>query len=113
MSLTSVDSVREELFDYLNCTTGTTRSASTKLYPKTARTYPIKNSYFYCLPRLWNSLPIIELSQSLEIIEVQLKKFYGITSYSILAIPLVVFTTCVLVPVAIRLLHQLIITFYN
>ena len=64
-----------DILDYVNFTTGTTRSAGTKLYPKTARTYPIMNSYFYRLPRLWNSLPIIDLSQSLEIIKLQLKKF--------------------------------------
>ena len=64
-----------DILDYLNFTTGTTRSAGTKLYPKTARTYPIMNSYFYPLLRLWNSLPIIDLSQSLEIIKLQLKKF--------------------------------------
>ena len=55
-----------DILDNVNFTTGTTRSAGTKLYPKTACTYPIMNSYFYRLPRLWNSLPIIDLSQSLE-----------------------------------------------
>ena len=53
----------------------TTRSVGTKLYPKTTHTNPIMNSNFYCLSRLRNSLPIIDLSQSLELIKVKLKKF--------------------------------------
>ena len=43
--------------------------------PKTTHTNPIMDLYFYCLPRLWNSLPIIDLSQSLEVIKVKLNKF--------------------------------------
>jgi len=61
--------------NYVNFTTTTTRSVGTKLYLKTAHINPIMNSYFYCLPRFWNSLPIIDLSQSLEVIKVKLKKF--------------------------------------
>ena len=64
-----------DILDYVNFTTGTTRSAGTKVYPKTALTYPIMNSYFYRLPKLCNWLPIIDLSQSLEIIKLQPKKY--------------------------------------
>ena len=39
-----------DILNYANFTTDTTRSAGTKLYPKTAHTNPIMNSYFYRLP---------------------------------------------------------------
>ena len=63
--------------NYISFTTDTTRTAGTKLYPKTAHInpWPIMNSYFYRLPRLWNALPIINLSQSLETIKFKLKNF--------------------------------------
>ena len=64
-----------DILNYVNFTTGSTRSAGTKLYPKTARTNVIMNSYFYRLSRLWNSLPIIDLSESLESMKIKLKKF--------------------------------------
>ena len=64
-----------DILNYTNFTTGSTRSAGTKLYPKTAHINPIMNSYFYRLPRLWNSLPIIDLSQSLDVIKPKLKAF--------------------------------------
>ena len=64
-----------DILNYTNFTTGSTRSAGTKLYPKTANINPIMNSYFYHLPRLWNSLPIIDLSQSLDVIKPKLKAF--------------------------------------
>jgi len=61
-----------DILNYVNFTSGLTRSAGIKLYPKTAHTNP---SYFYRIPRLWNSLPIIDLSEPLESIKVKLKKF--------------------------------------
>jgi len=45
-----------DILNHVNCTTSTTRSAGIK---KTAHINPIINS---CLPRLWNSLPIIDLN---------------------------------------------------
>jgi len=63
------------VLNHVDFTTGTTRSSGIKLYPKTASTNYIMNSYFYHLPRLWNSLPIIDLSQSLDVIKSKLKKF--------------------------------------
>jgi len=64
-----------DVLNYVHFSTISTRPASTKLYPKTAHTNSITNSYFYRLPRLWNSLPIIDLSQSLEVIKIKLKNF--------------------------------------
>jgi len=49
------------ILNYVNFTTVSTRSSGTKLYHKTAHTNAVMNSYFFCLPRLWNSLPIIDL----------------------------------------------------
>ena len=36
---------------------------------------PMEISYFFCLPRLWNSLPIIDHTQSLTVIKQKLKNF--------------------------------------
>ena len=63
------------ILDHVSFTTVTTRSAGIKLYPKTASTNYIMNTYFYRLPRLWNSLPIIDLSQSVNAIKSKLKTF--------------------------------------
>ena len=73
-------------------------------------TNAIMNSYFYRLPRLWNSLPVIDLSQSIEEIKSKLKIFYGIIFLLILIIPLVTFITCVHAVAAPRLLLQTILT---
>ena len=50
------------IVDHVAFTTGTTASASTKLYPKTASTNYIMNTCFYHLLCLWNSLPTIDSS---------------------------------------------------
>jgi len=63
------------ILDHVTFTTGTTRSAGIKLYPKTASTNYIMNAYFYRLPCLWNSLPIIDLSQPVNVIKSKLKTF--------------------------------------
>jgi len=62
------------ILDHVTFTTGTTRSAGVKLYPKTASTNYIMNTYFYRLPCLWNSLPIIDLSQPVNVTKSKLKK---------------------------------------
>ena len=59
------------ILDHVAFTTGTTRSAGIKLYPKTASTNYIMNTYSYCLPHLWNS--IIDLSQPVNVIKSKLK----------------------------------------
>ena len=53
------------ILDYVEFGSGHTRSAGVKLKHKTAPTNNMMNSYFYRLPRLWNSIPIIDLSNSL------------------------------------------------
>ena len=54
------------ILDFVDFSAGSTRSANTKLYHKTTRTNNTMNSYFYRLPRLWNHLPIIDLSRPLD-----------------------------------------------
>jgi len=54
--------LRFNILNYVDFSTGTTRSAGCKLYHKTASTNSVMNSYFYRLPKLWNCLPIIDLS---------------------------------------------------
>jgi len=66
-----------DISNYINFVTSSTRSAGTKLYPKTSHTNAIINSYYYRLPRLWNSLPIIDLSLSDELIKSKLKTFWN------------------------------------
>ena len=64
------------ILNYVNFTTGSTRSSGTKLYHKTAHTNAVLNSYFFRLPRLWNLLPTIDLSLLLAVIKLKLKKFF-------------------------------------
>jgi len=97
-------------FNVLNHVDFTTRSSGIKLYPRIASTNYIMNSYFYRLPRLWSSLPIIDLSQSLDVIKSKLKNFLW---NHFLTIPHFISTTCVPVPIAARLLQQTIIVICN
>ena len=61
------------ILDYVEFTFGTTRSAGLKLN-KSAPTNSVMNSYFYRIPRLWNSIPVINLSYPLTTIN--LESFY-------------------------------------
>ena len=53
------------ILDYVEFTSGSTRSAGLKLKHKSASTNNVMNSYFYHIPRLWNSIPIIDPSYPL------------------------------------------------
>ena len=53
-----------------------TRSSSSKLCHRNSDNVITANSYFYRIPRLWNALPIIDLSHSLPTIKHKLF-FYG------------------------------------
>ena len=68
--------LRFNILNYVDFSTGTTRSAGCKLYHKTASTNSVMNSYFYRLPKLWNCLPIIDLSQPPHIIKSKLKRYF-------------------------------------
>ena len=86
-------SPRFNILKYVDFLTGSTRSAGSKLHHKIASTNSIVNSYFYRLPKLWNRLPIIDLSRSLH--EIKLKYFWN---HSLIVIYLVHFSAYVLVP---------------
>ena len=64
------------MLDYVEFNTSSTGSAKQKLRHKQANTNLIMNSYFNRLPRLWNSLPIIDLSCSLPVIKFKLKAYF-------------------------------------
>ena len=64
------------ILDYVEFTSGHTRSAGVKLKHKIASTNNVMNSYFYRLPRLWNSIPIVDLSHSLPTIKYKLKNYF-------------------------------------
>ena len=51
---------------------------NTKLRHKTSSNAISANSYFCRLPRLWNALPIIDLTLSISVIKHKLNCFYGI-----------------------------------
>ena len=63
------------ILNYVSFNIGSTRTSGIKLHHKTAHTNAAMNSYFFRLPRLWNSLPIIDHTQSLAVIKQKLKKF--------------------------------------
>ena len=69
-------SPRFNILKYVEFLTGSTRSAGSKLFHKTASTNSTVNSYFYRLPKLRNQLPIIDLSRSLHEIKLKLKKYF-------------------------------------
>ena len=63
-------------FNILDFTSGTTRLAGLKLKHKSAPTNNVMNSYFYRIPRLWNSISVINLSHSPTIIKSKLKNHF-------------------------------------
>ena len=64
------------ILNYVSFHTGpATRSVGTKLNHMTATTNSIINSYFYRLPRLWNSLPIIDLTRPPTETKLKLKRY--------------------------------------
>ena len=99
------------ILDYIEFNTSPTRSAKQKLRHKQANTNLIMNSYFYCLPRLWNSLPVIDLSCSLAVIKYKLKAYFLLLT--LIVISHVLITTFVCVVNVLRLLPLVTIIAYN
>ena len=65
-------------FNISNCVTfnnSNTRSSNIKLHHNILSNSICANSYFYRLPRLWNSLPVIDLTLSFNTIKQQLKSY--------------------------------------
>ena len=67
-----------DISQYLQFNESTTRSSNTKLCHKIYNNTITANSYSCRLPRLWNALPIIDLTLSIPVIKYKLKHFYGI-----------------------------------
>jgi len=63
-------------FNILNFTSGSNRSAGYKLKHMLGPTNSMINFYFFRLPKLWNSLPIIDLSKSIALINFKLKNYF-------------------------------------
>ena len=66
------------ILNFVEFVSGPTRSAGYKLRHMTTCTNSVMNSYFYRIPliRLWNSLPLIDLSQTLLTIKFKLKNYF-------------------------------------
>ena len=65
------------ILQYVNFSGNFTRaSVNYKLVHHMSRTNKVKHFYFHRLPRLWNSLPTINLDQSLSSIKFKLRQFF-------------------------------------
>ena len=87
---------------FLTFSTGSTRFSGIKLYHKTPCTNSILNSFFLSLPKLWNCLPIIDLSRPLA--ETKSKSFWNHFKPILTVKFFVVFITFVLATIVSRLL---------
>jgi len=63
-------------FNFVEFSSGPTRAAGHKLKHKSGTTNSVINSYFFCLPKLWNSLAIIDPSHSITSINFKLKNYF-------------------------------------
>ena len=73
-----------DIINYVSFVRGATRSSDTKLVHRTTDNCITCNSYFYRIPRLWNALPEIDLTLSINTMKTKLNTFYGTTSCTIL-----------------------------
>ena len=65
-----------DISEYVTFCSGSTRSSvSFKLVHSFSRNNKIKHFYFHRLPRLWNSLPTIDINQSVRLIKRKLQSF--------------------------------------
>jgi len=64
------------ILDFVTFSTNPTRSFGSKLYHKFSSINLTSNSYFYRLPRLWSSLPVIDTSLPIPVIKNQLKTYF-------------------------------------
>ena len=68
-----------DITKYVSFTRHNTRSSDTKLCHQVSTNNITANSYFFRLPRLWNSLPIVDLSLPYNVIKKKLLLFFGTT----------------------------------
>ena len=65
------------ILQYVTFSTSSTRaSVNCKLVHYAARTNKTRHFYFHRIPRLWNSLPSINLDQSVHSIRLKLRQFF-------------------------------------
>ena len=73
MSLVKFPSEKFNILNPVEFISGPTRSAGYNL--KESKNSVI-HSYFYHIPRLWNSLPLFDLSQTLQTIKFKLRNYF-------------------------------------
>ena len=66
------------ILDFITFSNNPTRLFGSKLIHKSSSTNFISNTYSYRLPRLWNSLPVIDTSLSIQLIKKQLSNYFWI-----------------------------------
>ena len=64
------------ILGYVEFSSNPTISVGHNLKHKSGSTNCVMNSYFFCLPKLWNSLPVIDLSHSITSINFKLKNHF-------------------------------------
>ena len=64
------------ILNFVEFVSGPTRLAGYKLRHMTTSKNSVMDSYFYHIPRLWNSLPLIDLYQTLQTVKFKLKKYF-------------------------------------
>ena len=64
-----------DIMNYVSFVRGATRSSDTKLVHRTTDNCITSNSYFYRIPRLWNALPEIDLTLSINTMKTKLNTF--------------------------------------
>ena len=86
--------------DFIFCSSTSTRSSTGFKLQHNASSINLTHNFYFCrLPRLWNSLPIIDIHLPVTILKSKLQKFFGLISQAALMITtLAHFTTTALVP---------------
>ena len=64
-----------DILNHVSFVRGATRSSDTKLVHRTTDNCITSNSYFYRIPRLWNALPEIDLTLSINTMKTKLNTF--------------------------------------
>ena len=86
--------------DFIFCSSITTRSSTGFKLQHNASSNNLTYNFYFCrLPRLWNSLPIIDIHLPVTILKLKLQKFFGLISQvALMVTTLAHFTITALVP---------------
>ena len=82
-----------DITEFISFSSSNTRSFGTKLCHRVSINNITLNSYYFRLPRLWNSLPIIDISLPYDTIKRKLISFYGAIFYLTLTLTIIVHFT--------------------